>query len=150
MTGERDWPTGFRAVLADRGPRALLASHGLSGIGQTLGTVATSVALFEATHSTTWVSVGAAARLLPYMLFSALAGVVADRLDRRRLLLASHVARALLTAALLVVVAFDGSPCSSCCCRSSPVPRERSATRRWPRRCRARSSRASCRRPTRC
>lgn len=110
MTGERDWPTGFRAVLADRGPRALLASHGLSGIGQTLGTVATSVALFEATHSTTWVSVGAAARLLPYMLFSALAGVVADRLDRRRLLLASHVARALLTAALLVVVGFDGSP----------------------------------------
>jgi MFS family permease len=83
----------------------LLLSHAVSGSGQTLGTVAVSVVLFDRTGSAGWVAAGVTARLLPYVLLSTMAGVIAGRLDRRRVLIGASVARALLTAGLAVAVA---------------------------------------------
>jgi MFS family permease len=87
-----------------------LVSHAVSGSGQTLGTVAVSVVLFDRTGSAGWVAAGATARLLPYVLLSATAGVVAGRLDRRRVLIGASVARALLTAGLAAAVATGAGP----------------------------------------
>ena len=94
----------FRSALASRSLRWLLTAFALSALGQTIGTVAITVVVYDRTGSAAWAAVAAAARLVPYLLCSGLAGVVADRCDRRRLLAASACARAVLAAASLVAV----------------------------------------------
>lgn len=117
----------FRSALAHRELRWYLLHHAIAGTAQSLGTVAIAVALLDQTHSTKWVAAATAARLLPYLILSGPAGVLADRINLRRLLLWSSALRALalLTLALaagagapaLVVVALVlvattiGTPC---------------------------------------
>jgi MFS family permease len=84
-----------------------MAGHALSATGQTLGTVAVALVVFNRTGSNAWVAAAAASRLLPYVLFSALGGVVADRLGWVRTLRLSSAVRAVLTAALAVAAAAD-------------------------------------------
>src|SRR5205807_10591325 len=55
-----------------------------------------------------WVAAATICRLVPYVVFGPLGGVVADRYDRRTVLLAGDVARCLLMVALAVVVETDG------------------------------------------
>ncbi|HEV7886656.1 MAG TPA: MFS transporter, partial [Acidimicrobiales bacterium] len=80
-----------------------------SGTGQTLGTVAVAVVVYSRTHSNAWVAAAATSRLLPYVLFSAAGGVVADRLGWVRTLKLSSLGRAVLTAGLAVGAA-AGAP----------------------------------------
>jgi MFS family permease len=86
-----------------------MMSHALSATGQTLGTVAVTVVVFERTRSTAWVAAAATSRLLPYVLFSSVAGVLADRLPRWWILVASNAVRVVLTG-VLAVLALAGAP----------------------------------------
>jgi MFS family permease len=52
------------------------------------------VLVHRRTGSLAWTAVAAAARLVPYLLVSPIAGVLADRVDRSRLLRAAHALRA--------------------------------------------------------
>lgn len=56
----------------------------------------------ELTGSRFYAGLILAANMLPHFLFSPLAGVVADRLDRRRLMIAADIARAFLALGLLL------------------------------------------------
>jgi MFS family permease len=78
--------------------------YALSAIAQTFGTVAVTVAVFRETDSAAWVGAVAAARLLPYLVVSPVAGVLADHLGFRRLMVASAVSRGLLCLALAVAL----------------------------------------------
>jgi MFS family permease len=98
----------FSTAFRHRDARALLVSHALQGTGQTLGTVAVAALLYDRTESTTWVAAGATARLLPYVLVSSFAGVIAERVALRSLLLASSAARATTCVALVLLV--SGGP----------------------------------------
>jgi MFS family permease len=100
----------FRAALGAREFRRLLGAYLLSAIGQTFGTVAMSVAVYEQTHAPGWVAAVAGARLAPYVLLPGGAGVIADRTPRRVLLSTSAAIRAVLIAVLGLAVAADASP----------------------------------------
>lgn len=85
---------------AGRHFRLLLTSLAVSSCGDWLYNVALLAIVFERTHSATWLALTTAARVLPVVVLGPLGGVVADRFDRRRVMIASDLARALLMLAL--------------------------------------------------
>lgn len=102
---ERKERKGFRAALVHRDFRLLLASLATSGIGDWFYNVALVVYVLDATDSSpAWVAAASIGRLAPYILLGSLGGVIADRYDRRRVMVASDVASAALMLALALVV----------------------------------------------
>lgn len=95
---------GARGALGRRF-HTLWAANSVSTLGD--GVVETAAPLLVASVSDNPVLVGFAALVgqLPWLLFSLLSGVIVDRLDRRRLIVAVDVLRGLVTAALTVAVA---------------------------------------------
>jgi MFS family permease len=82
----------------------VLVAHGLSAIALGLPWPALLVAVWEHGHSEMWLGVTGAARMAPYVVLSWLAGRVADRVSRGRLVRVSLVTRVMglvATAALL-------------------------------------------------
>lgn len=98
-----------RASLASRPFRLVATSHALSATAQSLPVVALAVYVYQRTHSAGWVALAAAARLLPPVLFSPLGGLIGDRHDRRRVLLACNASAAVATG-LLALLAAGGAP----------------------------------------
>ena len=87
----------------------LLAGEFVSGIGDWLYLVAILVLVYAESESPVLLGIVGAARILPYVLLSVPAGIVADRYDRRMVLLVTDVARGVLMLALAAAVAFDAS-----------------------------------------
>jgi MFS family permease len=85
--------------------RLLITSLAVSSCGDWLYNVALLAIVFERTHSATWLALTTAARVLPVVVLGPLGGVLADRYDRRRVMIASDLARALLMVALAGVAA---------------------------------------------
>ncbi|WP_433273497.1 MFS transporter [Actinosynnema sp. CS-041913] len=96
-----------------------LTARLLSVAGSLVSVVALPVLVYQLTGSPGWTSAVAMAEALPYLVFGLLAGAVADRVDRRRLMVAMDVVVAgglvtvplawwagVLTAPHVVVVAF--------------------------------------------
>jgi predicted MFS family arabinose efflux permease len=99
----------FRVALRERDLRRLLAGLGVSEIGDWLYNVALLALVFERTGSSAWLGITLAARMLPWGAFGPLGGVLADRIDRRALMIGSDLVRAACMGAL-VVVAVAGGP----------------------------------------
>jgi MFS family permease len=85
--------------------RRLLASLAVSQAGDWLYNLALLAFVYERTHSSAWLGITTAARVLPIVVCGPLGGVVADRYDRRRIMLASDGIRVVLMLALAVVAA---------------------------------------------
>ena len=102
-TATRSRPTG--SVLRRHDYRMLLASAATSRAGDFLYLVALSVYVFDRTGSAAWVSAAALGRFLPSVLLSPLAGVVADRYERRRLMIVGDLAQLAAMAALTAAAA---------------------------------------------
>ena len=77
-----------------------------SNVGTWMQTVGAQWLLVERAHAATLVALVQTASLLPVMALSLPAGVLADVLDRRRLLLASQFSMALVAGALAVLTGF--------------------------------------------
>ncbi|MDQ3661288.1 MAG: MFS transporter, partial [Actinomycetota bacterium] len=108
--GERTERKGFRAALAHRDFRLLLGSLTTSGIGDWFYNVALVVYVLDVTDSSpAWVAAATIGRLAPYILLGSLGGVVADRYDRRKVMMAADVVRAALMLALALIVV-TGAP----------------------------------------
>jgi MFS family permease len=73
--------------------RLLFLGQALSIVGDRMAMVALPFAVLAVGGSTSDVGLVAAAQALPFVLFGLVAGVVADRLDRRRILVASDLVR---------------------------------------------------------
>jgi MFS family permease len=99
----------LRSLLANRDYRNLLQALAVSALGDWLYAVALSVYIFDRTGSVAWVGAANIARLVPYALFGTLGGAVADRYDRRQVMITADLARAALMLALAVVAA-SGAP----------------------------------------
>jgi MFS family permease len=97
-----------RAVLARRDYRLLLASFTTSRLGDFLYLVALVAYVFEQTGSAGWVSAAALSRFIPYTLLSPLAGVLADRYERRLVMAAGDAVQLAVMVALTVAVALSG------------------------------------------
>src|SRR3954464_9650054 len=96
----------LRRLPGDRPFHLLLAGLAVSACGDWLYNVALLALVYERTGSPTWVAATTAARVLPMLVAGPFGGALAERHDRRRLMLASDVARALLMLALAAVAAF--------------------------------------------
>src|ERR1700759_2066224 len=84
----------------DRRFALLLLSLAVSACGDWLYNVALLAIVFYRTHSASWMALTTAAPVVPVVALGPLGGVLADRYDRRRLILVSDLARAALMVTL--------------------------------------------------
>lgn len=97
------------AALRQRDLRLLLSGLAASQAGDWLYNLALLAFVYERTGSTTWVGITTAARIVPEVALGPLAGVLADRHDRRTVMIVSDVLRA-ATMAALAIVTVAGAP----------------------------------------
>lgn len=83
----------------------LQLGQGLSTLGSTSTYVAYPLLVLALTHSPAKAGVVGFANVLPYALFALLAGVVADRVDRKRLMIAMDLVRAAAMASIVATLA---------------------------------------------
>lgn len=90
---------------------ALMWSAALvSNVGSWMQSVALGVVVTAWTHDPTWAGLAAAAAFLPMGLLAPVGGAVADRFDRRRLLIVTTVGEAGFAAGLAVLAAHHAAP----------------------------------------
>ena len=99
-------PSGtIRAALRYPAFRSLLSALAVSQVGDWLYNLALVMLVYDRTHSPAWAGVTTAARVVPIVALGPLGGVLADRFDRRRLMLTSDLARMGLMVLLAAVAA---------------------------------------------
>ena len=96
--------SSYRAAWVIPNFRRLVIGSSASQMGDWLYNVALLVYVFDATASATWVGIATVGRLVPYVLFGPIAGVIADRFDRVRVMIVTDVVRALLMAGITLAV----------------------------------------------
>jgi len=102
------WFRGYRSALGHRDVRLLLTSLLISATGSWAYNVALLAFVFERTDSLAWVGAAGIVRFVPALLLSAYAGVVAERMERVRLMLWSDWLCVAWQAGLVVIAATDG------------------------------------------
>ena len=95
-------------VLGVPGFRFLLGSTTASALGASVTTIAVSWLVYHATGSTLDVAFVGLSELVPGIVFGLFAGVLADRYDRRRLMLASDICRTIIVAGLVAALYLIG------------------------------------------
>jgi MFS family permease len=99
----------YRRVLANRPLTRLLLGEFVSSVGDWLYLVALLIIVYDRSNrDAVLLGVVGAARILPYVFLSVPAGILADRVDRRVILLVSDVARGLCMMVLAWLVATNG------------------------------------------
>ena len=109
MTKQNSSSGTIRAALRYPAFRRLLAALAVSQVGDWLYNLALAVVVYDRTHSSLWIGATTAARVVPFVVLGPLGGVLADRFDRRRVMIASDAIRMALML-LLAVVAAVGLP----------------------------------------
>jgi MFS family permease len=100
---------GLVATLGQRDFRLLMAGYSVSAAGSWAYNVGLAVYVYERTHSAAWVGAATIGRFVPCVLFGSYGGVVAERFERARLMVALDAICALLMTALSVVAAYHGA-----------------------------------------
>ncbi|WP_370415990.1 MFS transporter [Streptomyces fradiae] len=100
----RDGAARALRALSHRDYRLFLTGHSVSVIGTWMQRVAQDWLVLDLTDDAFTVGLAAALQFLPMLLFGLWGGVLVDRWDRRRVLLATQAASGVLAAALAVVV----------------------------------------------
>jgi MFS family permease len=95
----------YRQLLANRPLTKLLVGEFISGIGDWLYIVAIFVVIYRESGDPALVGLFGALRVIPYILLSVPAGLVADRFERRFVLLVSDLWRGAVMIVLTVLVA---------------------------------------------
>ena len=96
-------PSARRCATPTSG--SLLAALAVSQIGDWLYNLALVILVWDRTHSGLWTGATTAARVLPFVVLGPLGGLLADRFDRRRIMIASDLARVALMLVLAAVAA---------------------------------------------
>jgi MFS family permease len=98
----------YRGLLTNRPLSLLLGGEFVSAIGEWLYFVAILIVIYQETANPIVLGVFGALRVLPYVVLSIPAGYVADRFDRRLVLLSTDLVRAACMLAMAWLVATDG------------------------------------------
>jgi MFS family permease len=98
----------YRSLLSNRPLTKLLGGEFVSAIGDWLYIVGILVVIYRETGDPTLLGVFGALRTLPYVILSIPAGIVADRFDRRLILLVTDLARGACMLGMAALVATDG------------------------------------------
>jgi MFS family permease len=99
---------GYRALFRNRDYRLLFSGLAISMSGSWAYNVALVVYVFNATHSPAWVAAASMTRFLTALVSSPFGGLVADRLERVRLMVTLDTIALVLQGALAVVAALGG------------------------------------------
>ncbi len=99
----------YRQLLSNGPLTRLLAGEFISDIGNWMYLVALMVIVYQVSGDPVVLGIVGAARVLPYVFLSIPAGMVADRFDRRYVLMTSDVVRGLTMIVLAWLVATGGS-----------------------------------------
>src|ERR1700760_1826475 len=83
----------LRPLPGGRPFRVLIAALAVSSLGDWLYNVALLAFVYDRTHSATWVALTTAARVAPMVVLGPLGGTLADRHDRRVLMIGSDAVR---------------------------------------------------------
>src|SRR5579872_4842003 len=97
----------MRSILQKKGLRFIFAANVISMIGSGMNSAAVAWYILQATHSEIALGTFAVVQTLPAILLLPFTGVIIDREDRRRLVMALDVTRAVVIA-LVAVLAFKG------------------------------------------
>ncbi len=100
-----NFPRAVRA-LGNRNFRLFWTGNFLSNIGTWMQNVAQGWLVLTLTNSSFWLGVVGFASSIPFLMFTLFGGVVADRMDKRRLLLATQTAMMLLAFLLAALTWF--------------------------------------------
>jgi MFS family permease len=98
----------YRGLLANRPLVKLLGGEFVSAIGDWLYIVAILIVIYRETNDATVVGLFGALRQIPYVILSIPAGIVADRFDRRVILLVTDLLRGGCMLGMAWLVATDG------------------------------------------
>ena len=98
----------YRSLLANRPLTKLLVGEFISGIGDWLYIVAIFVVIYRESNDAALVGAFGAVRMLPYVLLSIPAGVIADRFERRLVLLTSDLFRGSIMIVLTILIIANG------------------------------------------
>ena len=90
--------------LRDRNYRTYIAGQAVSLIGTFMQQVAQQWYVWEITHDSRWIGVVGAMAFMPLLLLGPFTGSIADRVDRRKLLLVTQIAEMLLAFVLSALV----------------------------------------------
>ncbi len=96
-------PAGAFAALTSRSYRIYLGGQSLANTGAWMQSIAQDWLIFDLTHSSTAVGVTMALQFLPMLTLGLHAGVVADRLPKKRILLTTQTLNAAAAVALAVI-----------------------------------------------
>ncbi|MGD1033711.1 MAG: MFS transporter [Candidatus Dormibacteria bacterium] len=99
---------GYRVLLRNRDYRLLCSGLAISMTGSWAYNVALVVFVFDATHSAGWVAAASLSRFLTSLVASPFGGLLADRVERVRLMVGLDLLCLGLQALLAVVAAVDG------------------------------------------
>jgi MFS family permease len=100
---------GYRALFRNRDYRLLFSGLAISMSGSWAYNVALVVFVFDATHSPAWVAAASMTRFLCALVTSPFGGLLADRTERVRLMVALDGIALVLQVALAVVAALHGA-----------------------------------------
>ncbi len=109
MTGAPTHKSFLRAALSQRDFSYLLAGMAVSQTGDWLYGVALLVYVYDRTQSAAWVAAASIVRFLPVILLGPIGGVVADRFERRAVMMVADIVRAALMFVLAAIAAASGS-----------------------------------------
>jgi MFS family permease len=99
----------YRGLLSNRPLVRLLAGEFVSGIGDWLYLVALLVIVYrESDGDPVLLGIIGGARIIPYIVLSVPAGMVADRFDRKMILLSTDIVRGVIMVVLALLVMADG------------------------------------------
>ncbi|MBG9944258.1 MFS transporter [Brevibacillus formosus] len=93
----------FLVLLKKPNLRRLLTANFLSGIGDWFNSVAVLALLLEITGTAIAVGVTLALRTLPHLIFGPLGGLMADRFDRKKVMVACDLVRGFVALSFLLV-----------------------------------------------
>jgi MFS family permease len=97
----------MRSILQKKGLRFIFAANVISMIGSGMNSAAVAWYILQATHSEIALGTFAVVQTLPAILLLPFTGVIIDREDRRRLVMALDAIRAVVIA-VVAVLAFEG------------------------------------------
>ncbi len=99
---------GYRALFRNRDYRLLYSGLAISMSGSWAYNVALVVFVFDATHSAGWVAAASMTRFLTALVASPFGGLIADRIERVRLMVTLDTVALILQSLLAVVAALNG------------------------------------------
>jgi MFS family permease len=105
MSGPRFQPRRMVSSLHVRNYRLYFFGQLVSVAGTWMQTVAQSFLVLDLTHSGTQLGLTTAVRFLPMLVFGPAGGLLADRMDKRRVLYATQTLQGLLAAAFAIALA---------------------------------------------